>query len=68
MEEGEECEEKGWGGVAFLHIPSCPEGFWMGEGQRRKGRKVEGGGEERDGEKGRGRSGFCLLPTFQSQS
>lgn len=55
------------GGVAFLHSPSCPRVF----GQARasgEGRKVEGGGEERDGGKGRGRCGFCLLPTFQSQS
>lgn len=42
------------------------EGFCMGEGQQEEGREVEGGGEERDGAKGRGRCGFCLLPTFQS--
>lgn len=53
----------GWG---VLGGGGCiPPHFWMGSGE---GRKVEGGGEERDGAQGRGRSGFCLLPTFQSQS
>lgn len=43
-------------------------GFGQGEGQQRGKEKVEGGGEERDGGEGRGWCGFCLLPTFQSQS
>lgn len=58
----------GGAGVAFLHIPSCPRVFLDGRGPaEREGRwRVE---ERREMErKGRGRSGFCLLPTFQSQS
>lgn len=66
-ERGEECEERGGKGwVSCIPLLSLlSEGFWTGEGQQRG---KEGGGEERDGGKGRGRCGFCLLPTFQSQS
>lgn len=69
-EEGRRGEKRGGGGgeVTFLHSPPCPRVFGRGEGQWRGKEKVEGGGEERDGGKGRGRCGFCLLPTFQSQS
>lgn len=49
---------------AFLHIPRCPRV----SGCSGEGRKVQAGGKERDGVKGRGWCGFCLLPTFQSQS
>lgn len=67
-EEGEECEERerrGW-----LHSSTLPlvRGFLDRARGSREGRKVEGGGKERDGAKGRGQCGFCLLPTFQSQS
>lgn len=60
----EEVEEGG----AFLHIPFRMDSGWTranGEGSKVEGWRREEGwsGEER-----RGQSGFCLLPTFQSQS
>lgn len=73
-EEGEECGEReeveeGW--VAFLHSPPPVRGFLDGaraSGEGSKRWRLEERREERDGGKGRGRCGFCLLPTFQSQS
>lgn len=52
-------------GVAFLHIRSCLQGFgkWWAPAVRRG----KSGGWRRRMER-RGRCGFCLLPTFQSQS
>lgn len=76
-EEGEECgerEEVEEGRVAFLHFPTPPtpiRGFLDGaraSGEGSKRWRLEERREERDGGKGRGRCGFCLLPTFQSQS
>lgn len=66
----ERAEEEVWGdrrsgGGCIPPHSLLSEGFCMGEGQRR-GKGGGEWGEERDGAKGRGRCGFCLLPTFQS--
>lgn len=57
------------GGGCIPPLSPLSEGFWTGRGPaEREGKRWRV--EERRGMegKGRGRCGFCLLPTFQSQS
>lgn len=68
----EEGHRFGWRRWRRGHSSSLPPlslvGFWTGRGPAERG----GGGKEKVEESramaGRGRRGFCLLPTFQSQS
>lgn len=62
---------RGGGGRRRLHSSTLPlvRGFLDGARASREGRKRWRVEERRGMEgKGRGRCGFCLLPTFQSQS